>query len=45
MEELDREMLTELIDHIEIGKSTGHAASKSKSRDIVIHYKFVGHIT
>lgn len=45
VEQLDREMLTELVDHIEIGKSTGHAASKDKSRDIVIHYKFVGHIT
>jgi DNA invertase Pin-like site-specific DNA recombinase len=44
VERLDREMLLELVDHIEIGKSTGHAASKDKTRDIVIHYKFVGHI-
>ena len=44
VEQLDREMLLELIDHIDIGKSTGHAASKEKVRDIVVHYNFVGHI-
>lgn len=42
VEQLDREMLLELIDRIEIGKSTG--TGKEKVRDIVIHYNFVGHI-
>jgi len=42
VEQLDREMLLELIDRIEIGKSTG--TGKEKVRDIVIHYNFVGYI-
>jgi len=42
IEQLDREMLLELIEHIDIGKSTG--TGKDKSREIVIHYNFVGRV-
>ena len=42
IETLDREMLLELIDFIEVGQQTVQAGKKS--RDVAIHYKFVGQI-
>jgi len=42
VDSLDRSMLLELIDNIEIGKVTG--TGKEKTRGIVIHYKFVGNV-
>jgi len=43
IETLDREMLLELIDFIEIGQLAVQDDGK-KSRDVTIHYKFVGKI-
>ena len=43
VEALDREMLLELVDHIEVGER--FIKGKQKYRDIVIHYKFVGRVT
>ena len=45
VESLDRAMLLELVDYIQIGKSAGHAASKDKTREIVIHYNFAGNVS
>ena len=42
VEALDREMLLELIDYIEVGERV--IVDKQKYRDITIHYKFVGKI-
>ena len=43
IETLDREMLLELIDYIEIGER--HDKGNQKYRDITIHYKFIGKIS
>jgi DNA-binding SARP family transcriptional activator len=43
IETLDREMLLELIDYIEVGER--FVKGNQKYRDITIHYKFVGKIT
>jgi len=43
VEALDREMLLELIDYIEIGER--FIKDNQKYRDITIHYKFVGKIS
>ena len=42
VEALDREMLLELIDFIEVGQQT--VQDGKKTRDVTIHYKFVGKI-
>ncbi|MDD4690292.1 MAG: DUF4368 domain-containing protein, partial [Eubacteriales bacterium] len=42
IELLDREMLLELIDYIEIGER--QIIGNQKYRDITIHYKFVGNL-
>ncbi|MCL1951277.1 MAG: DUF4368 domain-containing protein [Oscillospiraceae bacterium] len=42
IEVLDREMLLELIDFIEVGQQT--VQDGKKTRDVTIHYKFVGKI-
>ena len=42
VETLDREMLLELIDFIEVGQQT--VQDGKKTRDVTIHYKFVGKI-
>ena len=42
LESLDREMLLELVDFIEIGER--FEKGKQKYRDIVIHYQFMGAI-
>jgi len=42
VEALDREMLFELIDYIEIGER--FIKDNQKYRDVTIHYKFVGKI-